>query len=217
MVLTCKVADGTIVLVDCLAQGLTCRNDATNEQLSACAAIVTDFTWMSCFSLLAIKYDLYTVLVTLILCIYKCHGMHVEVRGELVGAGFLLPQCGVLGIELRSSGLAASAFSRWAILLAPLELFVCFCWLSWQFGECYSDTWLKRKAGNQKPHNITFLHVKPAGLWEFWPFGCTKGLFSSKECERLGRHWTSHPWLFELSLSLLPNIFGEENSGRSLD
>lgn len=44
MVLTCKVADGTIVLVDCLAQGLTCRNDATNEQLSACAAIVTDFT-----------------------------------------------------------------------------------------------------------------------------------------------------------------------------
>lgn len=31
------------------------------------------------------------------------------------------------------------------------------------------------------------------------------------------RVWTSHPWLFELSMSLLPDILGEKESARILD
>lgn len=77
---------------------------------------------------------------------------------------------------------------------------------------------LRRKLGNQKPQNTTFLHVKPAELWGFWPFGQIK---DSSPTRKVGgwvdRVWTSHPWLFELSMSLLPDILGEKESTRILD
>lgn len=77
---------------------------------------------------------------------------------------------------------------------------------------------LMRKLGNQKPQNTTLLHVKPAGLWGFWPFGHFK---DSSPTRKVGgwvdRAWTRHPWYFELSVSLSPDIFGEKESRRILD
>lgn len=49
------------------------------------------------------------VVVTCIVCVqaYACRGMYVEVRGQHVGINFSLSNLPVLGIEPRSSGLAA--------------------------------------------------------------------------------------------------------------
>lgn len=43
-------------------------------------------------------------------CRYVCPGMHLEVRGQLVGFGSLLLAVWVLGIKLRLSGLATNDF-----------------------------------------------------------------------------------------------------------
>lgn len=43
-------------------------------------------------------------------CVYVCHCLPVEVRGQPTGTTYLSPPCGS-GIKLRQSGLAANAFT----------------------------------------------------------------------------------------------------------
>lgn len=52
---------------------------------------------------------------------YAC----AEIRGLFTGIGSLLPIYKVLGIEVRSSGLTASALICWAMSLTPTLSFLC--------------------------------------------------------------------------------------------
>lgn len=151
-----------IILVDGLAQCLAGKKTmpwmSHGISQSACVAVVTNFTWMCVFwffffSPLAMKKDLpFKIIVTFILCMCKCtacHDTHVKVREQLAGTGCLLPPCGVLGIKVKPSGSAASAFTRWAILLAPLELFLLASMTVWR--KLFKHLWENQVA---KSHRI---------------------------------------------------------------
>lgn len=53
--------------------------------------------------------------IFIILCgcmwVYVCHNMHMEVRGQIVGVGSLLPTMWLPEINLRSSGSTTGAFA----------------------------------------------------------------------------------------------------------
>lgn len=58
--------------------------------------------------------------------VHLCVAWHAKIRGQLLGLCSSLPPCGVRGIELRTSGLAASAFTP-----CILSTF----WLQYNWGE----------------------------------------------------------------------------------
>lgn len=140
--------------------------------------------------------------------VHACRDVHAEVRGQLAGTGCLLPPCGVLGIKLKPSGSAASAFIRWAILLAPLELFLLASVTVWR--KLFKRLWENQAA---KSHRILL-----SCMWSL-P-GCGIGhIKDSSPAREVGgwvdRAWTSHPRLFELSVSLSPDISGEKEPRES--
>lgn len=58
--------------------------------------------------------------VCLLICLFIVFvDEFVEVRGQFLGFGRLLPPCGPEGLALRSCGLATSIFTHWTISPAP--------------------------------------------------------------------------------------------------
>lgn len=75
---------------------------------------VCDFNFLNVCVMYMCMYGVY-------LGVHACHGAHVQVRGKLYGVGSLLsPWCGFQGWKARSrQACLASAFTFWALLLAP--------------------------------------------------------------------------------------------------
>lgn len=153
------------------------------------------------------KRSSFLIIITLILCVY-------------MSARLSWHECGGQRIACRKwfspSTIWGPGFGQQVPLLS--------CWLLRPVFTSSDDSLdrviqtLRRKLGKQKPQTTTLLYVKPAELWGFWPFGQIK---DSSPTKKVGGWvdgvWISHPWLFELSMSLLPDIVGEKESARILD
>lgn len=73
--------------------------------------------------------------------------MHVDIRGQLLGIGSLQDHMGPW-IQLRASGLAASAFASWTILLVPSQGFLALIPLHMQLSQLVAkdtESWQRKQ------------------------------------------------------------------------